>query len=383
MSAPTPLRIMHVVRSPVGGIFRHIEDLAISQAAAGHEVGVVCDNLTGGSFEDDRIARLGPHLALGSVRMPMARQVGISDVGALAKARSILEPLRPDVIHTHGAKGGVFGRVVGAWLGRSRPVATFYAPHGGSLHYRPGSIEGRVYFRVERALERITDALIHVSGYEQVAYAEKIGQPRCDAFVVRNGVRPEEFEPVKPNPDARDFLFLGMLRDVKGVDVLIEALARLRAEGRPSTAIIVGDGPDEALCRALVAEKGLDDLISFRPSTPAREAFALGRTIVVPSRAESMPYVVLEAIAARLPIITTRVGGIPEIFGPHSGELLAPDDVEGLRAAMRAVLDDPDGAANAAAARQAHIGSEFSVGEMSRRIEKIYKDALARRSKTF
>lgn len=383
MSAPIPLRIMHVVRSPVGGIFRHIEDLAISQAAAGHEVGVVCDNLTGGSFEDERIARLGPHLALGSVRMPMARQVGVSDVGALAKARSILEPLRPNVIHTHGAKGGVFGRIVGAWLGRSRPVARFYAPHGGSLHYRPGSIEGRVYFRVERALERITDALIHVSGYEQVAYAEKIGQPRCDAFVVRNGVRPEEFEPVRPNPDARDFLFLGMLRDVKGVDVLIEALARLRAEGRPSTAIIVGDGPDEALCRSLVAEKGLGDLVTFRPSTPAREAFALGRTIVVPSRAESMPYVVLEAIAARLPIITTRVGGIPEIFGPYASQLLAPDDVEGLHAAMRAALDDPEGAANAAAARRAHIGSEFSVGEMSRRIEKIYQDAIARRSKTF
>ncbi|MDR4305326.1 glycosyltransferase family 4 protein [Chelatococcus sambhunathii] len=383
MSAPAPLRIMHVVRSPVGGIFRHIEDLARSQAAAGHRVGLICDNLTGGSFEDERIARLSPDLALGAVRTPMTRQVGFSDVGALARARAILAPLRPDVIHTHGAKGGVFGRLVGAWLGRSWPVATFYAPHGGSLHYRPGSLEGRIYFRVERALERITDALIHVSAYEQRAYVDRIGPPRCDAFVVRNGLRPAEFEPVPPNPDAKDFLFLGMLRDVKGVDLLIEALARLRALGRPATAVIVGDGPEEASLRSLAAEKGLGDLVSFRPSTPAREAFALGRTIVVPSRAESMPYVVLEAVAARMPIITTRVGGIPEIFGPYADELLAPDDLTSLVAAMAAVLDDPEAAARAAAARQLHIGEEFSVSEMSARVEKIYQDALERRGKAF
>ena len=383
MNDTQPMRIMHVVRSPVGGIFRHIEDLARAQAAAGHAVGVVCDNLTGGSFEDDKIARLQPDLALGSVRIPIARQVGMSDLGALVKVRSILDPLRPDVIHTHGAKGGVFGRMVGAWLGRSRPVATFYAPHGGSLHYKPGSIEGLAYFKVERALERVTDALIHVSGYEQIAYVEKIGAPRCDAFVVRNGLKPEEFEPVEAAPDAADFLFLGMLRDVKGVDVLIEALFRLRSEGRPSTAVIVGDGPEEANYRALVAERKLEDLVTFRPSTPAREAFRLGRAIVVPSRAESMPYVVLEAIAARLPIITTRVGGIHEIFGPHANELLRPDDVDGLVGAMKAALDDPAGEAERAASRQRHIGEEFSVQEMSSRVEAIYRGALARRSKTF
>ncbi|WP_020178394.1 glycosyltransferase family 4 protein [Methylopila sp. M107] len=383
MNDSQPLRIVHVVRSPVGGIFRHIEDLARAQAAAGHHVGVVCDNLTGGSFENDRIARLGPDLALGSVRLPMARQVTLSDVGALFKVRNILQPLRPDVIHTHGSKGGVFGRLVGAWLGRTRPVATFYAPHGGSLHYRPGSIEGRLYFRVERALERVTDALIHVSGYERLAYVERVGEPRCDAFVVRNGLKADEFIPVEPAPDAADFLFLGMLRDVKGVDLLIEALRRLKADGRRSTAIIVGDGPEEATYRALVEEKQLSGEVTFRRSTPAREAFALGRTIVVPSRAESMPYVVLEAIAARVPIITTRVGGIHEIFGPHADELLPPDDIDALYAAMKAALDDPAGARNAAESRQRHIGAEFSVDVMSSRVETIYRNGLARRGKSF
>ncbi len=380
MSDATPLRIVHLVRSPVGGIFRHIADLIGAQAAAGHSVGLVCDSTTGGAFEEARIALLRPKLALGAVRLPIPRQISPADLIALTRVSRTLAPLAPDVLHCHGAKGGAFGRVVGTWLGRSRPVARLYAPHGGSLHYDPASLEGRLYFRVERALERLTDSLIHVSAYEQRVYVEKIGPPRCPAVVVRNGLAPEEFEPVAPNPDAADFLYLGMLRDLKGVDVFIEALALLDSRGRPRTAVIVGDGPDEARYRAMVAERGLGSRVRFQKSTPAREAFALGRAIVVPSRAESMPYVVLEAIAAGLPIVATRVGGIPEIFGRHSDELVPPGDPEALAAAMVGICADPDAAREAALARRTHISGEFSLAEMASRVEAVYRAALRRRS---
>lgn len=381
MSETEPLRIVHVVRSPVGGIFRHIVDLAIAQAAAGHKVGLVCDSLTGGAFEADKIARLEPHLALGAVRLPIARQIAPSDVGALSKVRSILAPLEPDVIHAHGAKGGVFGRLAGAWLGRARPVARFYAPHGGSLHYEKGSLEGRLYFAVERALERVTDALIHVSDYERRTYLAKVGAPRCDAVVIRNGLTPPEFEPVVPVPDAADFLFLGMLRDLKGPDVFLEAILRLGGSGRPVTAVVVGDGPDEAKYRAYVAERGLSDRVAFRPPTPTREALALGRAIVVPSRAESMPYVVLEAIAAGVPILATNVGGIPEIFGPMSGELLPAGDADALAAAMSRLSADPGAAAEAAMRRRAMIAEEFSLTGMAARVESVYRVGVNRRRK--
>lgn len=379
MTDAQKLRIVHVVRSPVGGIFRHIADLAVAQAAAGHHVGFVCDNLTGGPFEDARIADLEPHLALGAVRLPIARNIAPSDLVALAKVRGVLAPLEPDVVHAHGAKGGVFGRAAAAWLGRARPVARFYAPHGGSTHYDPSSFEGRLYFAVERSLERITDALIHVSDYERKVYVDKVGVPRCAAVVVRNGLSPAEFEPTPPAPDAADFLFLGMLRDLKGVDVFVDALARLGQFGRPASAIIVGDGPDEARYRAQVARLGLDGHVRFRPSTPARQAFTLGRVIVVPSRAESMPYVVLEAIAAGIPMISTNVGGIPEIFGPFSDELVPPSDVGALASAMSAVLSDPAAAAEASAVRRNHIGAEFSMKEMSSRIENVYRDGIENR----
>ncbi|HEY0293192.1 MAG TPA: glycosyltransferase family 4 protein [Hansschlegelia sp.] len=376
MSDARQLRIVHLVRSPVGGIFRHIADLISAQAAAGHLVGFVCDSLTGGPFEDERIRALEPMLALGATRVPISRQISASDFRAISQVRAILEPLQPDVIHCHGAKGGAFGRIVGAWLNRRRPVARLYAPHGGSLHYDPKSLEGRIYFRVERALERFTDALIHVSDYERQAYVSHVGEPRCPAVVVRNGLTPQEFLPVVAAEEARDFLYLGMLRDLKGVDVFIQAVALLAGSDRPATAIIVGDGPDDARYRAMAADLGLNDLVDFRPSTPTREAFALGRAVVVPSRAESMPYVVLEAIAASLPIIATRVGGIPEIFGPFTEELIAPGDPQALAAAMAALIADPDAAAAGAAARKRHISGEFSVSEMSSRVEKVYRTAI-------
>ncbi|GLK81040.1 glycosyltransferase family 4 protein [Methylopila turkensis] len=371
-----PLRIVHIVRSPFGGIGRHIFDLAAAQSEAGHEVGFVCDSLTLTPFEIARIEAVKPHLALGAMTLPIARQIAVSDLGALRAVHGLLGPIAPDVIHTHGAKGGAFGRLVGAWSGRSRPIVKIYAPHGGSLHYDPASLEGRVYFKLERALERATDALVHVSEFERLAYVDKIGAPRCPAAVIRNGLAPHEFDPVAPAPDATDILYLGMLRDLKGVDVLLDALTTLNAGARRVTATIVGDGPDEARYRAIVAERGLGDAIRFRPATPAREAFALGRLIVVPSRAESLPYVVLEAIAAGLPIIATDVGGIPEIFGPYADALVPAGDSEALAAAIGDRLGDEAVARSRAAALKRHISGEFSRQAMAAGVETVYRKAI-------
>jgi glycosyltransferase involved in cell wall biosynthesis len=372
-----PLRIVHLVRAPNGGAFRHILDLASEQAAAGHAVGLVCDSLSCTPFDAAKIEAAEPQLKLGAVRLPIARQIAPSDVTALARVRSILAPLEPNVVHSHGAKGGVFGRLVGLSLSRGRRVRRFYSPHGGSLHYDPRSMEGRIYFAVERALERATDALFHVSAYEAATYRAKIGAPRCRAVVVRNGLRPEEFEPVKAAPDATDILYLGALRDLKGVDVLIEALAILKESGRPVTATIVGDGPDEERYRATVAASGLDELVRFQPPTPTRLALAQGRAIVVPSRAESMPYVVLEAIAGGLPIVATRVGGIPEIFGPFSDELAPAGDALALAEALWRMKADPAAAAASAAARKRHISGEFSLASMAVRVESVYREAVS------
>jgi glycosyltransferase involved in cell wall biosynthesis len=376
-----PLRILHVVRSPVGGIFRHIGDLVAAQSAAGHRVGLILDSLTGGAFEAQHIARLAPDLALGAERLPMPRSIGPADAPALVAVSRHVHRQAPDVIHSHGSKGGVFGRLAAAIeRRRGRKVAAFYAPHGGSLHYDGGSAAGRIFFAAERALERATDGLIHVSAYEARTYRDKIGVPRCPAHVVVNGLHPEEFEPVAARPDAADLLYIGMLRDLKGVDVFIEALALIKGEGATALVVGAGDPADEARYRRMVAAAGLHDRVTFRPPMPAREAFAAARVIAVPSRAESMPYIVLEAVAAGLPLVATHVGGIPEIV--DADELVPPGDAPALAEALRRALRDPERAAAAAMLRRDRIREKFSLESMAARVEDIYRGALDRRYRT-
>ncbi len=377
----TPLRVVHLVRAPIGGIFRHIVDLANAQADAGNEVGIICDFSTGGRFEDDVIARAVPRLALGARRFPMRRRISLSDFTAAGSVLAHLAGLRPDVLHCHGAKGGAYGRALAAWLGRKRPLACVYAPHGGTLHFDEGTIEGRFYFAVERGLERLTDALVHVSGFEAQSWRHKVGIPRCEAAVIRNGLREDEYLPVMPRTDARDLLFLGMLRDLKGPDVFLSAIAELeRTYGRKLTAHVVGQAEEPNRYRALATELGIAERVLFSEPMPTREAFASARAIVVPSRAESMPYVVLEAIAAGMPIVATRVGGIPEIFGPAAHQLVPSGDAGALARAIEELFRDPARLAAEAAARREWLRPRFHIGTMHADIDGLYRRILARKS---
>jgi glycosyltransferase involved in cell wall biosynthesis len=365
------MRIIHCFRSPVGGLFRHVQDLVAEQAKAGHEVGIICDSSTGDGAE----RRLEPQLALGLIRLPMQRDIAPSDLSAsLALARRV-RPLDPDVLHGHGAKGGAYARAIGTLLRASgKRVARIYTPHGGSLHFDPKTAAGRLYMMSEKALGLMTDGFIFVSRYEAETYFAKVARTRRPTAVVRNGLRPDEFMPVKPDADARDFLLIGEVRDLKGPDIFIAALALLaRRPGPPPTALIVGSGPDLTKYRAVVRELGLGGTIEFRTPMPAREAFRLARTVVVPSRAESMPYVVLEAIAAQKPIVATSVGGIPEIFGGYSGRLVPPGEAPPLAEAMDDARRFPEAAAEFAGKLADHVRQEFTVAATARGVERLYR----------
>jgi glycosyltransferase involved in cell wall biosynthesis len=372
------LRIVHCFRSPVGGIFRHVRDLTQAQAAAGHLVGIVCDSTTGGEFEERLFDELRPSLALGVSRTPMQRHIGIGDIAAAMRAYTIIKELQPDVLHGHGAKGGVYSRMFGSLLRvfRSR-VARVYTAHGGSLHYDERTLTGKLFFGLERLMARFTDYILFVSEYERAAYRRKVGQPNRPSGLVYNGLREGEFERVPAAQGAADFLYIGMMRDLKGPDIFIDALAGVETRlGREVTAVMVGDGEDLARYRAQVDRLGLHERVRFLPSMPARQAFALANIVVVPSRAEAMPYIVLEALAAGKPMIATAVGGIPEIFGAGSVALVRPEARE-LAATMALALSDP--AVFAAQMPDApNLKARFGAGAMAAEIEKAYFAAIKR-----
>jgi len=375
------LRIVHCVRAPIGGIFRHIADLAVEQARAGHKVGLICDSLTGGPFDDRLIEQLRPHLALGVERIPMRREIRISDFASAIAVFNHIKSLKADVLHAHGSKGGAYVRMMGTALrvfGQA-PIR-IYCPHGGSLHYDAATTKGRIIFAVERLLEKLTDQLIFVSAYERDKYREKVGQPQIPENVVYNGLASAEFSPVAAAPDARDFLFIGMLRDIKGPDVFIRAIAELRDRNIAASGHVVGDGPDRQAYHHLVDTLGLCDRVQFHDPMPARQAFACARSVVVSSRGESMPYIVLETIAAEMPIIATSVGGIPEIFDEEAGILLPPADVQALADAMQAHLEQPEHQKDQAKIRAGRISDRFSVRTMAAAIETIYQTSLKAKS---
>lgn len=355
-------RILHVFRAPVGGLFRHVVDLARLQAAAGHKVGIVCDASTGGERGARALAELAPCLALGVRRVPMRRNPHPSDLAALGAVARRAETADATVLHGHGAKGGLYARLACV---AGEKVVRAYTPHGGSYNYRPGSAMHRCYMAIERMLALRTDVFLFESAYvagRHAAYAG--GMPRLSRIVL-NGLSKDEFEPVAPAADPYDLLYLGELREAKGLPFLLHALARLHAEGHPLRLLMVGSGPDEAILRTTADALGIAGAVAFEPAQPIRSVLARGRIMVVPSLAESLPYVVLEAAAAGQPLVATNVGGVPEIFGPYSADLVPPRDADALAHAIRGILDEDPAATRARfRALSESVRARFSLERM-------------------
>ncbi|MGE3150222.1 MAG: glycosyltransferase family 4 protein [Pseudorhodoplanes sp.] len=373
MPDPAPLKILHVFRAPLGGLFRHVVDLVSGQIARGHKVGIIADSTTGGTRGDTTLKGLAPDLALGLTRIPMRRQLGPSDIGAIRHVSRRIAETNPDVVHGHGAKGAAYARLAAS----RHPAIRAYTPHGGSLLYRPGTLGSRFYVMLEWIMRGRTDLFLFESAYGLDLYKRKVGEPGGIVRVVHNGIGKDDLSTIAPAADAADIVFIGELRSVKGVDVLLEAIGALKAEGLTLDAAIVGDGPDRLTLQAQANRLGLNQQVRFHGPMPAQQAFALGRVMVVPSRAESLPYIVLEAIGAGLPLITTAVGGIPEIFGPRSDRLIPSEDVEALKGAIKCAVNDPESTKRAGEEVRERVRTLFSVDGMVDQVLAGYRDALA------
>jgi glycosyltransferase involved in cell wall biosynthesis len=369
-------RILHCLRAPVGGLFRHVHDLAIGQAELGAEVGVICDSHGSGDELNVALSRLADNCALGVTRIPMTRQLGLNDWHTYRKIAKLAGKLDMDVLHGHGVKGGAYARLAGRKLKRRRKgTKVVYTPHGGVLHYSPSTLTGRLYLAAERKLAPLTDGMIFESLFAGNCYAEMIGPPPCPARIIPNGLYRHEFYESLLADDAADFVFIGELRKLKGVDVFLEALAAHQTIF-PGRAIIVGSGPDEKYFRRLARRLGLSSRVAFTGPQPARTAFVRARCVVVPSRAESFPYIVLEAAAAQMPLIATNVGGVPEIVGDVPMPLIPPGDVAALAGQLRNFLADPMPFLRRAAQLQKYVAEHFTVEAMTRDVVDFYISGL-------
>ncbi|MGA7997956.1 MAG: glycosyltransferase family 4 protein [Bradyrhizobium sp.] len=370
-----PLRILHAVRAPVGGIFRHILDLANGQAERGHHVGIIADSLTGGERAEAALKEIAPRLKLGVQRIAIRREPHPTDLLVWFRFMFLIWRLKPDVLHGHGAKAGAFVRL----RHRSRNKIRIYTPHGGSLHYPLDTFKGAFYSLLEGALMNNTELFLFESAFARDTYQRTIGIPKGLVRCVFNGVTADEFDPIVKADDATDVAYVGEFRHIKGADLLIDAVARLRAGGKPVTLTLGGDGEEMDALKAQVQRLGLTEAVRFIGHVKARHGFSKGNLLVVPSRGDSMPYVVIEAAAAGIPMVAAKVGGIPEIFGPHTDALFAPSNVDAMAAAIKTALADPAAAQDRAKTLRERVLLLFSQKAMVEGVLAGYRDAFADR----
>ena len=331
-----------VVRASEGGVFHHVSTVSSRLRERGHEVWIAGPH-----------AEWGDRLDVPIVEVEMVRPLSPRhDLRSARDLRGVIRRLRPDVVHSHGSKGGVMSRL--ARIGPGAPPVV-HSPHGYAFAgYFTSGAERVAYRAAETALSPLTSRFLCVCEHE-ARLAAKVGSRRR-IRVVHNGVDPVSASAPDPGLAAlreRGPLIgcVSGLRPGKGVETLVEAMPAVLARHGTATLAIAGDGPEREAIERLASAAGIEDAVVFLGERDDVTG-VLGSIDVfaMPSWAESFPYSVLEAMAAGCAIVSTDVGGVSEAIGGGAGVLVAPRDAGALAAALAALLDDP--------ARAAALGEE-------------------------
>jgi glycosyltransferase involved in cell wall biosynthesis len=361
-------RVLLVHQPSDGGVGRHVADLADGLAALDYEV-ITC----------------GPAPALGieaeheHIRLDLRRSVSPADLRVAASFAGIVGRVRPDLIHAHSSKAGAVVRLAKL---THRRVPVVYTPHGFAFagHFRFRS-ERLAYREAERALGRLSDRLVCVC--EAEARLARLVAPADRVRVVYNGVPPAPNASAGPSIDALRTLgpvvcTLGLMRAGKGLETLIDAVPAVLASHPTAQFAIWGDGPETDALIERARLRGVASAVHFLGPTDAPLAALRGATLfVMPSWRESFPYVVLEAMSAGLPIVSTDVGGVREaIADGRDGMLVAPADSAALGRATVTMLDDSDLRTRLGAAARDRVAREFARQAMLADLSDLYTEIL-------
>ena len=192
--------------------------------------------------------------------------------------------------------------------------------------------------------------------------------------VVHCGVEPARYTSAPP-PVGQNILFVGRLTEVKGVSLLLEVVLRLRSDHPNVTLTIVGDGELREALEAEAQAKGLTEVRFTGAIGQSEVAEELGRSaiFVLPSYAEGVPVVLMEAMAAGRPVVTSHITGIPELVEDGvSGFLTEPGDIDALTTAIRKLLGDPETGAAFGEVGRAKVVADFDIEKEAQRLHALF-----------
>jgi glycosyltransferase involved in cell wall biosynthesis len=364
------VKVTYVSSLPAGGPLSHVRDLAPAVAAQGVDVSVVC--------ADDRVAAEFRAMGIETAVVPLRNKYDLENA---ARLPSLLRSA--DIVHSHDRRSGLFARATARAVG-SRAVHTLhgvpdevFAMVGRVDPPRPPGVSSARIAWLRFGLMRIEALLSHlgavvVPSHALARFLAEHGFPRRRMHVIPYGVTTRRPTPA-PLHDPPRLGTAAILEQRKAIDVLLDALAAMQ---RPAELDVFGDGSqrheleEQARCLGLpVRFHGfVDDL---------RDRLLELDVFVLPTRADNLPVAILEAMAVGLPVVATRVGGVPElVVDGETGFLVEPDDPGELGRALDAALADATRHRQMGEAGAARVEAHFEARAVAARIVHLYEQLL-------
>ncbi|MFZ5624251.1 MAG: glycosyltransferase [Gemmatimonadota bacterium] len=371
-----PLTIVHAINpGEFGGLERVVVSLAAGQLAAGHQV-VVAAVVEPGAERDHPVLVALRQAGVPVEPVPIAGRAYLREWGAFGR---LFDAWRPHVVHSHGYRSDV----IAGSVARCRGIPTVSTVHG----FTGGDGKNRLYERIQVWSLRSRGRVVAVarSVAERLAAA---GVPRSRLVTVPNAWDPAG-EPRSREasrrilglpPDALVVGWIGRLSIEKGADVLLDALPLLEAPPRRLVVSIIGDGAQRDGLEAHAARLGASERVVFHGQVNAAGRLLRAFDVfVLSSRTEGTPIVLLEAMAAGVPIVASAVGGVPDMISDREAVLVAPERPAALAAGLGRVWSDPEAAAERAARAAERLEQQFDRGAWLAEYDRIYR-ALVRAS---
>ena len=343
------------------GVPRHVIDLSLGIAALGYQVTIAAP--VGSAVWRE----LRGHPSISLLPFTHRRAPHPSDALWLFRLLRIVRGF--DVVHAHSSKAGFLGRLACTLTGRRRWCV--FTPHGWSFWSATG-VRRRLFVGLERLAAPWGGRIIAVSEFERdAALTSGIGQPR-QFVVVRNGVHVERFG-AEPAPRPGFIAMVARLSPPKRADLVVRAAALLRQQGVDAHLQLIGDGPLRGEVEKVVGEcdaAAYVELLGDRDDVP--KLLAACCCFVLASDYEGCPLSVLEAMAAGLPVVVTRVGGIDEVVTAATGIVVGRTAAE-LAAAMTLLLSDPAAARAMGQAGRVVAREHFTADRMASDVGAVYQ----------
>lgn len=365
-----PLSILHIIApAPFGGMESVVAALAAGHARRGHSVRVVSVISPGD----------GAHPFIGTLRAEgvnaFALHVGDRDYrGERRSIRALCLENRPDVVHTHGFRPDV----IDGGVARHERIPVISTCHGFiEFGYR-----GAFYQWLQRRALRKYNAIVAVSA-EIASKLRAAGVPPDRIHLVLNAfgrpghsVTRDTARRMLELPNSPIIGWVGRLSSEKGPDIALDAFARLN---HPTACLVMlGEGRELASLRDRARQLGVSERVLWRGAVPnVGRLFPAFDAFLLSSRTEGTPMVLLEAMGAHVPIVATRVGGVPDVIDASSAWLVDGLDPDRIARSLHELLTEPSLARERADRASDRLQERFALNPWLSRYESIYRDAMS------